>query len=78
MEGDTLFVSMASAFEALTDEKQLFLKGLSAIHSSKHVIGKQKQSKYQDYSGRIGNEDLAIQDSLHPEVITHPLSGRDG
>ena len=76
--GDTLFVSMASAFEALNDEKQLFLKGLSAIHSSKHVFGKQKQSKYRDDSGRTGNEELAIQDALHPVVITHPLSGRDG
>ncbi len=76
--GDTLFVSMASAFEALTDEKQLILKSLSAIHSSKQVLGKQKQSKYQDDSGRFGNEDLAVQDSLHPIEITHPLSDRYG
>ena len=56
--GDTLFAPMASAFEAQTDEKQLFLKGLSEIHSSKHVFGKQKQSKYQDDGGRFGNENL--------------------
>ena len=28
-------------------------------------------------SGRIGNSELATQDSLHPVVIRHPLSGRE-
>ncbi len=28
--------------------------------------------------GRLGNAEAAMQDALHPVVITHPLSGRRG
>ena len=37
--GDTLFVSMGAAFEALSGKMRGFLDGLTAIHSSRHVFG---------------------------------------
>ena len=67
---------MALADEALDGDYKKFLKGLSVRHTSKHVFGKHKRSKYNDNSGRIGNESLATQNTLHPIVIKHPLSGR--
>ena len=76
--GDTLFVSMAAAYEALSSKMRRFLDGLSAVHSSRHVFGAKTQDSEAAKSGRLGNADAATQDAVHPVVITHPLSGRRG
>jgi taurine dioxygenase len=77
--GDTLFADMAAAYDALDDTTRAKLDGLEAIHSTKHVFG--GESVYQedaDVEGRIGNPEAAdaMEDVVHPVVITHPLSGR--
>jgi taurine dioxygenase len=77
--GDTLFADMAVAYDALDDATKAKLNGLEAIHSTKHVFG--GESVYQedaDVEGRIGNPEAAdaMEDVVHPVVITHPLSGR--
>ncbi len=76
--GDTLFVSMAAAYEALSPTMRGFLDGLWAVHSSRHVFGASIVDTEAAKSGRLGNSDAATQDALHPVVITHPLSGRRG
>jgi taurine dioxygenase len=76
--GDTLFVSMAAAYEALSAPMCQFLDGLSAVHSSRHVFGAAAMDSEAAKSGRLGNADAATQDVRHPIVITHPLSGRRG
>jgi len=76
--GDTLFVSMYAAWGALSEPFREMLDGLNAWHSSRHVFGASQQTSESHISGRIGNEDAAVQDALHPVVITHPLSGRRG
>ena len=76
--GDTLFVSMAAAYEALSSAMKHFLDGLTAIHSSRHVFGSTIQNSEAAKSGRLGNSDAATQEASHPIVITHPLSGRRG
>ncbi|NOD64907.1 MULTISPECIES: TauD/TfdA family dioxygenase [unclassified Ruegeria] len=76
--GDTLFVSMAAAYEALSAPMRQFLDGLTAVHSSRHVFGATIQDSEAAKSGRLGNADAATQDAHHPIVITHPLSGRRG
>ena len=76
--GDTLFVSMAAAYEALTPSFRSLLDGLYAIHSSRHAFGATTKQDEAAKTGRLGNQDLATQDSRHPIVITHPLSGRKG
>lgn len=75
--GDTVFASMYSSFEALSEGLKTTLRGMKAWHSSRHVFGKARESSETNKTGRIGNADQATQDSLHPVVIRHPLSGRD-
>ena len=74
--GDTLFASMYLAYEALSSGMQQALQALKAVHSSRHVFGPERHKGNTDYQGRIGNSELAQQDSVHPVVITHPDSGR--
>ncbi len=76
--GDTLFVSMGAAYDALSVPVRQFLHGLTAIHSSRHVFGAAAQESEAATSGRLSNAENAVQDARHPVVITHPLSGRRG
>ena len=76
--GDTLFVSMAAAYEALSPKMRKFLDGLTAVHSSRHVFGATVLDSEAAKTGRLGNAEAAVQDARHPFVITHPLSGRRG
>lgn len=71
--GDTLFASTCAAYDSLSDGLKQNLSTLRAVHSSRHVFGKQN-----DYAAEIGfsNSDQATQDAIHPVVVTHPLSGR--
>lgn len=76
--GDTVFVSMATAYEALSERFREMLSGLWAWHSSRHVFGDTQRDSEAAQTGRVGNADKAVQDALHPVVIRHPLSGRRG
>ena len=76
--GDTLFISMGAAYEALSPTMRAFVDGLWAVHSSRHVFGARTANSEATRSGRLGNTDAATQDARHPVVITHPLSGRRG
>ncbi len=73
--GDTLFASTCAAYEALSDGLKQTLTSLNAVHSSRHVFGA-AANRPEDLNGRLGNQQAATQDALHPVVITHPLSGR--
>ena len=75
--GDTVFASMYASFDALSDGLKDTLRGMKAWHSSRHVFGAARENKETNKTGRIGNADAATQDSLHPVVIRHPLSGRE-
>lgn len=70
--GDTLFASMYAAYDALSDGLKQTLGGLRAVHSSRHVFGVVRD----ELKGRIRNPEAAVQDAVHPAVITHPDSGR--
>ena len=70
--GDTLFASMYAAHDALSPGLQATLAGLRAVHSSRHVFGPGRK----EADGRYRNPDQAVQDAVHPVVITHPESGR--
>jgi taurine dioxygenase len=76
--GDTLFISMFAAYDALSDDMKSKLDGLTAVHSSRHVFGKAAYlvGKDDELLGRLGNTDAATQDAIHPLVIDHPFSGR--
>ncbi len=70
--GDTMFASMYAAYDTLSDGLKETLSGLRAVHSSRHVFGKNREG----LKGRVGNHDLATQDAVHPVAIVHPESGR--
>jgi len=77
--GDTLFSSMYAAHDALSDGMKKLLGGLRAVHSSRHNFGKKAYENLKDaddVAGRLGNADAATQDSVHPVLITHPVTGR--
>ncbi len=74
--GDTVFASMYTSFEALSDGLKEVLRSLKAWHSSRHVFGAARQDSETRQTGRIGNAAAATQDALHPVVIHHPVSGR--
>ncbi len=75
--GDTLFASMYRVFDGLSDGLKDTLRGLNAWHSSRHAFGYSNSQNEAKQTGRVGNPELATQDSLHPVVIRHPLSGRE-
>jgi taurine dioxygenase len=64
--GDTLFINMYAAFEALSDSMQAFLCTLSASHQS-------------NYTGTYGDHppQRAFPEAIHPVVRTHPVTGRN-
>jgi len=74
--GDTVFASMAQAYDMLSPAMQAFLETLSAWHSSSHVFGAAAANSEAARSGRLGNAEAATQTVRHPVVIRHPLSGR--
>jgi taurine dioxygenase len=73
--GDTLFSGMGAAWDALSDGFKEMLRGLRAVHSSRHVFGEGSPGRT-GVEDRIGNAELATQDSIHPVVIAHPRTGR--
>ncbi len=73
--GDTLFAGMGAAYEALSPGLKETLSGMKALHSSRHVFG-EKADMPEDVRDRLKNAESATQDTVHPVVITHPLSGR--
>jgi taurine dioxygenase len=76
--GDTVFASMYAAYDNLSDGLKATLEGMNAVHSSRHVFGNKPKSPLQRESlkGRIGNQDAATQDAVHPVIIKHPISGK--
>ena len=71
--GDTLFSSMAAAYDALSDGLKDTLSGMRAVHSSRHVFGEGKKGD----DPRYKNADQATQDAVHPVVVCHPDSGKN-
>lgn len=66
--GDTLFASMAAAFEALSDGMKATLRGLRAVHGNARLLAASKRLK-----ASVG----AASEVTHPVVIRHPVTGRE-
>lgn len=70
--GDTCFISMNAAFDALSDGMKRTLRTLSAVHSTRHVFNSSRQG----VEGRINTTETNHADAEHPVVISHPVSGK--
>lgn len=79
--GNTVFASMYAAYDALSEGFQKTLQSLKAVHSARHVFGEYARPEIRESDTR-GTRFLnakaadALDDVVHPVVITHPLSGR--
>ena len=74
--GDTLFASMAAAYEALPANLRARIEGLEAEHSYE-ARNKIQQAKYGDLRPGLSEEQRAkVRPVIHPVVRVHPESGR--
>lgn len=74
--GDTVFCSMAAAYDALSEPFRARLDGLEAWHGTYHVFVNSPAAKLAREEGRLGDNAMPEPDVKHPLVIKHPLSGR--
>jgi taurine dioxygenase len=71
--GDTMFASMAMAYEALSDGMQRLLGSLRALNVANKPIAQQTREEMR--SRRAGAE-VGETGTMHPVVRTHPETGR--
>jgi alpha-ketoglutarate-dependent taurine dioxygenase len=71
-----MFACMGQAYDALSAGLKRTLRGLRAVHSSRHVFGVKARQANADRQNRLLNAELATQDAVHPVVIRHPDTGR--
>lgn len=79
--GDTGFLSMYSAWEALSPAMQSMLEGLNVVHSATRIFGSVYQAQRQRFSNTSAKQmdvEAGDREVLHPLVVTHPGSGRRG
>ena len=74
--GDTMFACMSQAFATLSPGLQQTLRGLRAVHSSRHVFGHAGRQAAPYRADLYVNPEQATQDAVHPVVIRHPDTGR--
>lgn len=78
--GDTWFTSMYKAYAGLSDGLKQTLAGMRAVHSAHHAFGSGSRDHLEndDIGDRLGNQKVAdaLENSSHPVIITHPLSGK--
>jgi taurine dioxygenase len=72
--GDTLFASMAAAYEGLSNHMQQFVSGLEAIHDFKPF--RQLFDDDAESLTRLRAFEDRYPPAVHPVVRTHPVSGR--
>jgi taurine dioxygenase len=75
--GDTIWSNQMLAFDALSPAMQRMLEGLTVMHSAKRSYGPQGTYADDDLKGmRINASELALKETPHPCVRTHPVNGR--
>ncbi len=75
--GDTLWTNQMQAFDALSPGMQRMLEKLTVMHSAKRSYGPQGTYADDDLkSMRVNASELALKETPHPCVRTHPVNGR--
>lgn len=78
--GDTGFLNMAAAYEALSPKLRVVLNGLSAVHSATRIYGSAYHAQGRKFDPSNAKTDLDIaagdREMIHPLVCTHAGSGR--
>ena len=73
--GDTLFSSMAAAYESLSDGLKDTLETLRAVHTADHIYGPQGFLSNSDQGADLKGRELKTR-AVHPLVIRHPVTGQ--
>jgi taurine dioxygenase len=73
--GDTLFASMAAAWDALSPGFQAMLRTLKGVHSADHIYSADGYYSQTDLAGELRGKELKTH-AVHPAVIQHPVTGR--
>lgn len=73
--GDTLFASMAAAYDSLSDGLKATLEGMRAVHTADHIYGPQGFLSNSDIGGELKGRDLKTL-AIHPVIIRHPDTGQ--
>ncbi|MFT5116236.1 MAG: taurine dioxygenase [Parasphingorhabdus sp.] len=74
--GDTLFASMYTAYESLSDGLKTVLEGLEAWHSDAVCPEVQDANLQTSFDSRLKLLDTDVAWAKHPVVIQHPISGK--
>ena len=75
VEGDTLFVSMAAAYDALDDETKAQIERLTAVHDyTARNLAQQAKSTLRP--GLTADQAKTVPPVVHPVVRVHPATGR--
>ncbi|MDB5859942.1 MAG: rdpA [Ramlibacter sp.] len=78
--GDTGFLSMYAAYEALSDAFKAMIAPLNVVHSATRIFGSAYLAQGRKYSSASAKTDLDVaagdREVVHPLVCTHALSGR--
>jgi len=73
--GDTLFASMAAAYDSLSDAFKATLETLRAVHTADHIYGPDGFLSNSDQGADLKGRDLKTH-AVHPLVIRHPDTGQ--
>lgn len=74
--GDTMFASMAAAYEALSEGMKRMLDGMRAVHSDIRIAGPAAARNAKRTSKVREDADWQPTVNVHPVVRTHPETGR--
>jgi taurine dioxygenase len=76
--GDTLFASMYTAYETLSDGMKKTLEGLRAVHAKIQAFHGDKKPERQVGREKMAKLEVELKDAaaVHPAVLRHPGSGR--
>jgi taurine dioxygenase len=72
--GDTMFASMAAAFDGLSDRMQHFISGLEAVHDFKPF--KELFDDSEEDRKNVMRWEVLYPPAIHPVVRVHPVTGR--
>lgn len=76
--GDTIFIGMQAAYDALSDDMKAYLADKEAIHDFMKLHGSPKKARSWEGDNweRMEKSRLANPPVAHPMVKTHPVTGR--
>lgn len=78
--GDTAFLDMEAAYQALSEPMKKIVESLQAVHSATRIFGSMYLAQNRRFDHTSVRKDLKVEEGdrevIHPLVIRHHLSGK--